>query len=845
MKPYLISKTFDLVRLYDADGKAMFDSNNLAIYVQGQSPSVPTNNGIGVLADAVSCNVAYELNGQDELVMTYPISGQLFDQIELRDLIVAAVGRRGNQPYRIYRITKPLNGIVTIYARHLAYDLSGIVVEPFSASNIVDALAGLKSHAMTNNPFTFSTSRSTNANFTVKTPDSVWALMGGQEGSLLDVYGGEYTFDGYNISLENSVGSNNGVSVRYGVNMTDLEQDENIADCYTGVVAYWQNNSEDGENNAVYSPVVAAVGTYGYVKILPVDMSDRWETAPSVERLTQAAQTYITANKIGVPKVSWQVGFVPLDMTEEYKDIAALERVSMGDTVTVKFDKLGVDATARVNKIEWDVLQDRYDSVSLGSVKSNIATTIANQSFELKKVPTNKQVRDLAAAISTTLTKTILGASGGSVRFLDTDGDGEPDTLYIADNPDPSLATKVWRFNYEGWGASSNGYNGPFVLGATLDNGLLASFVTAANLTAGRIRSADGTTFDLDLDNGTLSIGGYATDADVSAVQSTANSALSAANGANAQEQLIYISKTSGTSSVSKKTTWVSDTTGNQNTWTLKRPQYSSSYPVLFVATQRKTVDGTITCTTPLVDETTTVIDGGHITTGAIDAGRITTGTMSADRINGGTLTIGGSNNADGVIHLIDRNGNDLGWLRNDAFTLMGSYAASDIYTQLQDAALSMACGVSPTFKQMVYLGIGSFTDSSAAYGVLYLYGPSGSNAIALNGSTGRISANEFYTSDTNGNHNITWTSKGVGIPSGTDILTLGTGRYYCENNSTAAGLANCPTSSNFALFVFDRNASSNRRNFVIHDALNNVYVNAQTGTATYTGWKKITTTSV
>ena len=102
------------------------------------------------------------------------------------------------------------------------------------------------------------------------------------------------------------------------------------------------------------------------------------------------------------------------------------------------------------------------------------------------------------------------------VQYFDTNGDGEPDTLYIADNPDPSQAVNVWRFNYQGWGASTNGYNGPFTLGATVGGGLLANFVTAANLVAGTIQSADGETFVLDLDNGTLTMGGYASKSELS-----------------------------------------------------------------------------------------------------------------------------------------------------------------------------------------------------------------------------------------------------------------------------------------------------------------------------------------
>ena len=102
------------------------------------------------------------------------------------------------------------------------------------------------------------------------------------------------------------------------------------------------------------------------------------------------------------------------------------------------------------------------------------------------------------------ITQRIIGARGGAVRLLDTDGDELPDTLFIADNPDPEKAEKVWRFNYEGWGGSKTGFNGPFIMGATLEDGILASAITAATLVAGTIRSADGTSFLLDLDNNTI-----------------------------------------------------------------------------------------------------------------------------------------------------------------------------------------------------------------------------------------------------------------------------------------------------------------------------------------------------
>jgi hypothetical protein len=197
-----------------------------------------------------------------------------------------------------------------------------------------------------------------------------------------------------------------------------------------------------------------------------------------------------------------------LEQSEEYKHLKLLERVGLFDTVNVEFPALKVSATAKVVKVVYDVISDRVKSATLGSVRANIADTIATQQKEIEKKPSKTFMQ---TAIES-LTKTILGAKGGSVRLLDTDSDGEPDTLYIADNPDPMQAKKVWRFNYAGWGASNDGYDGPFEMGATLENGFLANFITA-----GTMSSVDGKMKIL-LDEGRLvAYNDYGGDVDISA----------------------------------------------------------------------------------------------------------------------------------------------------------------------------------------------------------------------------------------------------------------------------------------------------------------------------------------
>ena len=459
------------------------------------------SNGIGILSDVISAPVVQELNGMYELTMKYPDTGIHAASIADRCILFTKPDPVTEpQPFRIYRINPVSRGTITVYARHIAYDSIGIPVAPFTAGSAADAMNALQTGAVVDCPFTFTTDKSTSAQMNSPVPKSIWNLLGGTKGSVLDTYGGEYEFNRHNIHLHNKRGTDRGVTIRYGKNLSTLEQDRNCANCYTGVYPYW--TSSEGGLVELPEKYINASGTFSYVRILTLDLSQEWEQAPTEEQLRARAEKYMIDNDIGVPDISWTVQFVQLEQTEEYRGKALLERVLLGDTVSVIFPRMNVNASARAVKIAFDSIMERYDSVTLGKVRGNIADTIAHQQQELETKPSISVMESIVDRLADSLT----GAHGGAIRFLDTDGDGMPDELYIADNPDPAFAMKVWRYNYEGWAASSNGYNGPFTVGATLADGLLAEFVTAAHLTAGTIQSSDPNTFFLDLDNGILRI---------------------------------------------------------------------------------------------------------------------------------------------------------------------------------------------------------------------------------------------------------------------------------------------------------------------------------------------------
>ena len=382
-------------------------------------------NGIGVLSDAVSCVVSEERNGPYELVIVYPVDGIHYDEIQDRSIILAKPNPVDeSQPFRVYSSTKPLNGLVTFYAQHISYDLTGIPVSPFTANNIKDAFMVMRQNAVVECPYNFYTDKVTSAKMDVKTPSPIRNLLGGQAGSILDVYGGgDYKFDRYNVWLYQNRGKNRGVSIRYGKNLTDLEQERNCSRVYTGVYPYWTNT--DGELVQLQDKIVNAPGSYDFVRIMTLDLSQELQDKPSEEQLRESAEKYIESNNIGVPSVSLTVSHVMLENTEEYKGKSILERIDLCDTVNIEFAKLGVSATAQAVKAEYNVISGRYESITFGDARTNLADTAANQTVEIKQ--TTETTRSFVEQASRELNEKMQNASG----------------LYPTEQPQPGGST-IW-----------------------------------------------------------------------------------------------------------------------------------------------------------------------------------------------------------------------------------------------------------------------------------------------------------------------------------------------------------------------------------------------------------------
>ena len=471
-----------------------------------------TSNGICRLVDCIKCEVTEERNGIYECEFEYPITGRHYDDIIIdRIIYVTHDDSKEPQPFDIYKRSAPINGIVTFNAHHISYRLGNILLNPFTATSCVTALAQFNNYSMTENPFTFHTDKDVVAEFSITIPVSIKKMLGGTEGSILDVYGtGEYEFNKFRVDFWRHRGQDNGVVIRYADSLSDLKHELDYSSSYNTVVPFWANmdkteivtlpekyvfsNSaptisnnwtEDGTPITDDSGnIIEFMTTDG--KAVPLDLSDAWEEPPTEEQLRAKGLEFLNNSRAWLPTENLKVDFIALWQTDEYANVAPLQTVNLCDTVTVLYPELGVNTTVKVIKTVYNVLLDRYNEIELGDPVSSFAETVTAQaSAEVKESPSF--LASIAGEVARATNK-ITGMNGGYV-VIDSDSAGHPYQILVMDAPDKESAVNVMRINNAGIGFSTNGYNGPFVSAWTIDGRFVADFITAGTLNANLIRT--------------------------------------------------------------------------------------------------------------------------------------------------------------------------------------------------------------------------------------------------------------------------------------------------------------------------------------------------------------------
>ena len=335
-----------------------------------------SSNGLGRLRSCISCEVTEERNGVYECVFEYPISGDHYFDIILGRIIAVEHDENGDiQPFDIYSYSKPYDGVVTFYARHISYRQSGIVVSETNIDSLTRALIGLKNNALPSNPFTYDADMIMNRYlpYADGTPRTVKDFLGGGEGSILDIFGGEYEFDKFHVQLWKNRGDLKDITIRYGVNMTEFTDDVDYSESFNACVPYWQKDDVTVKGDIV---VLDNLNFDGRDFCVPLDLSDKFETQPTGEQLEKEGRNYMVNNHTYLPSQNIQVDFISLSDSDEYIQFAGLEKCCLCDSVKVVFPLYDMEGTFKIVKVVWDVLQERYTEMELGNLSISLAQAL-------------------------------------------------------------------------------------------------------------------------------------------------------------------------------------------------------------------------------------------------------------------------------------------------------------------------------------------------------------------------------------------------------------------------------------------------------------------------------------
>lgn len=356
--------------------------------------------GLGEL-NVTKGTVTRERNGNYTLYAEIPVNDPAVASLGKEMKLKADAGlRTKNQTFEISRIVKDSSNIVKIYGQHISHKLEYMVLRNATAfsGTAYNALAIWKNALIGDLTFdVWSDIQTTNKGlFDISKMENARLALGGVEGSILDLYGGEYEFDNMTIRLHKQLGRTAPTVLEYGRNILSAELDETIESSYTSVLpfaTYTPDRPEGSTDDSQPDPITVTIpenyvdskykALYAHRRIKVVDFSSEFSTdskkknIPNPEKLRKLAMDYMERNAIGKPKINIKIEYADLAKTLDYADNGWIEELELCDIVPIYYPQIGLtDETAKVTTVTYDFVNERNESVEFGDIGTNVRATM-------------------------------------------------------------------------------------------------------------------------------------------------------------------------------------------------------------------------------------------------------------------------------------------------------------------------------------------------------------------------------------------------------------------------------------------------------------------------------------
>ena len=465
-----------------------------SIKVFEQDEKIFTSNGLGII-HPISCIIKRNL---PEMTYSLELEYIIDEQNKWKLFEVGRIIVTKNQPFRIGIVEhNPVDRTMKIYAEHLFFDLQNNFIED---TNVVDkngnmAITQLLSHTVEPHNFIGTSDITEVSSFRCVRKQVLTALLGEQDASFINRWGGELDIDGLTFKINKQIGEDKGYKIKYGKNLTGLNYKTNMN--LNTMVTKLRPVGFDGISLDEKYVISSKIKDYPMPIIREIKYENvKWKGSPNFEtredddsfiyenlsdaqdKLRELAQKEFE-NGIDLLDVTLDVNFIELSKTEEYKDYKILETIELGDTVTLEYAPLGIYTKQRCVEYELDVLTDRYNSIVLGDCEPNffnetnkvigaVADAVISGKLNINGGISDNKIQEIISDMTEIMTNYLSGyvvITNNEILIMDTD--------------DKETAQNVWRFNSAGIAHSNTGYNGTYTVGMTMDGHINGRIISA------------------------------------------------------------------------------------------------------------------------------------------------------------------------------------------------------------------------------------------------------------------------------------------------------------------------------------------------------------------------------
>ncbi|HBD4332497.1 TPA: phage tail spike protein, partial [Enterococcus faecalis] len=428
------------------------------------------------------------LNGAYRFYGNYARDGQYRSYLKKGNFLKAQVEDGSYQYFEIYNIKKKLQS-VSVTARHIGFMANkNFIIDSFTANgNGTQIMNNLKASLTFKQRFNYLSNVGTTHQFTAKQVGPIDAIIGSNNGNqnLTGVTGGELEMDNFNLKLVKQIGADNGFRIDFGINLEAIDEDYDDESIINSL--FLIGGVPDNDYDQDKEPI-----TYGFLEIAGVNDSNRRigkrenSECKAVDELKKWGQSLFDKDRIHEPKVTHTISMVALEHTLEYEDMyEELSSLHFGDVVHVRAKEVDIEVTERMVEYTWFPTLGKFKNIVLGNDLSLYTSTVNNQTQELKQKIDNRTETLVQNVLNATAW--ITGNSGGHVVFRP---EKAPSEILIMDKNKVATAKRVWRWNLNGLGYSSNGVNGPFELAMTSKGEIVADFIKVGIINANVLQTS-------------------------------------------------------------------------------------------------------------------------------------------------------------------------------------------------------------------------------------------------------------------------------------------------------------------------------------------------------------------